>query len=997
MIDLTDPVIAWVVARTGDMGIRLIFTSRDRRRLRQTLDRELELVVQEVDPRNRAVIGRALASAVSLPTKLHPDPGMPLNQALHKLIATQLRLLEQWVDEDSGLTLASATGIEPLALADRVADAIISGLRHYVAASGLAELVHGLDTAEVTGKLDAISLQIAGLRVNTWAAATFTLPHNISSFTGRREDLRRLLEFGSKAAGRRGRALGIYAIDGMAGIGKTALAVHAAHLLAPRYPDGQIFLHLHGHTPGQRPVETADALATLLLTAGVPPGQIPDDIAARTASWRDWVDAKALLLLLDDAISSEQVRPLMPGSPQALVMITSRRRLSALDEVVSMSLDTLPPDEATELFTRLAARPGLTPSDPGVAEAVRLCGYLPLAIRLTAAQLAHHTSWTLDELVADLASTRDRIAAMRAESESVTSAFDLSYQDLTSDQRLLFRRLGLHPGSDFDAYIGSALSGLELPAVQRLLDDLYNQHLIDEPVRGRYRMHDLLREQARTLAAQDSAVDNEAAVDALLSYFLHTAVNAAAHIAGRMPAQGPPPLETTPNWSPTFSAASESLSWLTVERTNLHTAVDSAVSRTIPQVAIYLPVVLTPFLRGQGFWEQAIALNRSAEAVARTVGDTSGLALALWSRSSIHRVSGEYPAAITCLEQAIGLHRQLGDRLGEASDLYEIGVLRRLACDYVGGEATQTEARRLYRELGNTLGEANTFHEMGIAKWLTGDLSGALESQLRARDLYRESDNSNGLAAAHDEIALVNNSAGNYPISARSAATSLNIHRETGNRYSEAYSLMFLGTSQYLTGDYMTAAETLLHVVELDKEVGNRYAMAFALRELGVVRLRLGDFEEAQSILVEAVAIHHEFGNRYGEGYALASLGRARIGLGDLNAAEKNMTQALRIHQEFGHRLGEADALLGVGQLFMHRQQYGDATDRYSKALEIVRQIGAQLEQGQALAGLAACSVAEQNFSAAIENWHEALAVFRKIGAPEIAAVEAELRAERDV
>ena len=992
MIDLTDPVIAWIVAIAGDTGIRLIFTARDQRRLRQILDKELEFVVSQVNPEVRVAAERALVAAVSAPTRLHPDPGVPLGQALHKVIASQLRVLGQWVDKDSALNFAAATGIEPDVLADRVADAVVSGLRHYVAASGLAELVHGLDTAEVTGKLDAISLQIAGLRVNARAAATFTLPHNISSFTGRRADLSRVIEFGSKAGGTRGRALGIYAIDGMAGIGKTALAVHAAHLLAPRYPDGQIFLHLHGHTPGQRPVEPADALATLLLTAGVPPEQIPDDLAARTASWRDWVDAKKLLLLLDDAISSEQVRPLMPGSPQALVMITSRRRLTALDEVVSMSLDTMPPDEATELFTRLAARPGLAPTDPGVAEVVRLCGYLPLAIRLTAAQLAHHASWTLNELVADLSSTRDRIAAMRAESESVTSAFDLSYQDLTSDQQLLFRRLGLHPGSDFDAYIAAALSGLDLGTAQRLLDDLYNHHLIDEPGRGRYRMHDLLREQARTLAARDSAAANEAAVDALLSYFLHTAINAAGHVAGRIPAQIPPPVEHPPVWSPSFSTAPESLAWLKAERTNLHSAVDSAVSRTIPQVAIYLPVVLTPFLRGQGFWEQAIALNRSAEAVARTVNDRSGEALALSSRSSIHRVSGEFPAAITCLEQAIVLHRGLGDRLGEASDLYELGVLRRLTCDYVGDEATQTEARRLYRELGNSLGEANTFHEMGIAKWLMGNLSGSLKSHLRARDLYRESDNSNGLAAAYDEIALVNNSTGDYTVAATNAASSLNIHREVGNRYSEAYSLMFLGTSQYLTGDNTAAAETLLHVVDLDQELGNRYAMAFALRELGVVRLRLGDYEQARTILARAVAIHHEFGNRYGEGYALASLGRAQIGLGDLDPAGENLADALRIHQEFGHRLGEADTLLGMGQLFMRRQSYGDAWNRYSEALRIARQIGAQLEQGHALAGLAACSAVEGNRAAATENWHEALTIFRKIGAPEIAAVEAELR-----
>ncbi len=367
---------------------------------------------------------------------------------------------------------------------------------------------------------------------------------------------------------------------------------------------------------------------------------------------------------------------------------------------------------------------------------------------------------------------------MRAESESVASAFDLSYHDLTPDQQLLFRRLGLHSGSDFDAYIGAALSGLDLGPTQRLLDDLYLHHLIEEPTRGRYRMHDLIREQARALAAQDSTADNEAAIDRLLSYFLHTAINAAAHIAGRTPVPAPPPVEHPPVWTPDFPTSAESLAWLRAERTNLDSAVDRAVSRTIPPVAIHLPIVLTQFLRGQGYWEQAIALNRSAEAVARKVNDRAGEALALWSRSSIHRVSGEYPTAIACLERAITLHRGLGNRLGEANDLYELGVLQRLACDYAADAATQTEARRIYRELGNNLGEANTFHEMGIAKWLAGDLSGSLESQSHARDLYRESHNDIGLAAAYGEIALVNNSAGNYAVAATNVASSLSLNQE---------------------------------------------------------------------------------------------------------------------------------------------------------------------------------------------------------------------------
>src|SRR5262245_43927939 len=191
-----------------------------------------------------------------------------------------------------------------------------------------------------------------------------------------------------------GGMVSVYAIDGMAGIGKTTFAVHAAHRLAGAFPDGQFFLPLHAHTPGQRPVHPADALASLLLTAGVPAAQIPPGLEARAARWRDQVAGKKILLLLDDAAGHEQVRPLLPGTAGSLVLVTSRRRLAALDDAAVISLDPLPPAQAVALLARLAARAGIGATDPAVGELARLCGYLPLAIGMLASQLRHHPAWT---------------------------------------------------------------------------------------------------------------------------------------------------------------------------------------------------------------------------------------------------------------------------------------------------------------------------------------------------------------------------------------------------------------------------------------------------------------------------------------------------------------------------------------------------------------------------------------------------------------------------
>ena len=232
------------------------------------------------------------------------------------------------------------------------------------------------------------------------AAATRTLPRDLASFTGRQHELQGLVAAAAGAGG----VVGIHAIGGMAGVGKTALAVHAAHKLAGRFPAGQIFLPLHGHTPGQQPVDPADALASLLLTAEVPAGQIPPGPEARMALWRDRLAGRQLLLILDDAADSEQVRPLLPGAGGSLVLVTSRRHLSALEETTAISLDTLPPEEAGGLLVRLAGRPGLSPADPAVGEITRLCGFLPLAIGMVARQLHHHPAWTLAGRAAELVS-----------------------------------------------------------------------------------------------------------------------------------------------------------------------------------------------------------------------------------------------------------------------------------------------------------------------------------------------------------------------------------------------------------------------------------------------------------------------------------------------------------------------------------------------------------------------------------------------------------------
>jgi transcriptional regulator with XRE-family HTH domain len=511
------------------------------------------------------------------------------------------------------------------------------------------------------------------------AAATRTLPRDVASFTGRQRELAELVDAAAGAGG----VVSIHAIGRMAGIGKTTFAVHAAHQLAERFPGGQIFLPLHGHTPGQQPVGPADALASLLLTIGIPAAQIPAELEARMALWRDRVAGRQLLLVLDDAVGSEQIRPLLPGTGGSLVLVTSRRRLTALEDARTISLDTLPPEEAAGLLVRLAARPGLSTADPAVAEITRLCGYLPLAIGMLARQLHHHPAWTPAGRAAELAAAVDWLELLATENVSVAAAFDLSYADLSKDQQRLFRRLGLHPSAEANAYVAAALDGTGLAGARRGLEALYDQYLLTEPAPGRYRMHDLIREHARALAGRlDLDDDRNHATARLLDYYQHTAARADALLAREDRTVPAPAAGTTPTAVPVLASREEALAWARAERASLLACLDQATSAGEHARIIALTAGLAGLLRHDGAWNEAVTRHATAVQAARHLGDRLAEADALTNLGDARRLTGDYPGAARDLQEALDIYPELGYRLGQAGALTYLGKGQRLTGDY---------------------------------------------------------------------------------------------------------------------------------------------------------------------------------------------------------------------------------------------------------------------------------------------------------------------------
>jgi tetratricopeptide (TPR) repeat protein len=822
-------------------------------------------------------------------------------------------------------------------------------------------------------------------RPEATAAAMRTLPRDLASFTGREEELRRLLGAVSPTA-RSGRVVVISAIDGMAGVGKSAFAVHAAHRLAPDFPDGQLFLDLHAHTAGQRPVEPADALGSLLLTMGAAPERIPQSLDGRAATWRDQLNGKRMLIVLDDAVDHEQVRPLLPGGPGSLVLITSRRRLAALEDALPLTLDTLPPVQAVRLFERLTAGPDAIADTAAIAELVGLCGHLPLAIALLAGRLRSRPAWTVRHLVEKLEDAQDRVAEMHAESIAVDAAFELSYRNLSPGQQRLFRRLGLHPGRDVDARAAAALDGIDLAQAERRLEALYNDHLIHERLPGRYHLHDLIRDFARGLAAQDGAAGNRVALDRLFGYYLHTASLADRQIASRTDATTPP-MAIVQAAAPDLSSQRSALSWLETERANLVACLDHAAALADPTLAISLAHAMHSFLRHNGHWTQALAMHQTALAAARRLDDRYGQAGALHQLGVTQYLTEDYAAAIASYDEASALLRDLGDRRGLANVLSDRSIVLQLSCDYLAATTSLHEALTLFRELDDRPGQANVLTELGIVEYCGNQFANAMASFERALALYARLAHKLGQANVLTNMGIVQRLTGDYPVAAVALTAALDLYGELDDRFGQAAALTELGRLQMLTDDAPAAISSLSRAVAFFRELGSRRGQANALAGLGGAQCHAGDYRSADASLRTALAVYVELGSSMGEAMALARLGNVQFLTGEPATGRASLVAALAIFRDLGDQLAEATALNVLGARLIETSSTDDAIGRHREALRLARDSHSPLEEARALEGVGRCRIRDGEVEEGRALLRQALAVYRRIGAPEAGRV----------
>ncbi|MCM6776375.1 tetratricopeptide repeat protein [Nocardia sp. CDC159] len=840
---------------------------------------------------------------------------------------------------------------------------------------------------------------------------TTALRRDTDTFVGRDDEVRRII-----AAAGPNRVVSIHTIDGMPGVGKTALVTRAAHLLADRFPDGRFFVELNAHTPGQHPAEPFDVLATLLTDLGIAPGRIPGTLAARRDLWRDRVSDKRVLLVLDDARDHAQIEPLLPTGPGCLTLITSRRRLVALDGALPLALDTLEPDHAADLFCRLAHRDPSGDDIAAVAEIVRHCGYLPLAIGLLAGRLAHHPAWTIADLATDFATTRDRLAELDIGTLAVRAAFTTSYQNLSAQQQILFRRLGLHPGPDLDAYAVAALNDIPLSQARRALEALYTDHLIDETTQGRYRLHDLLREYARTLAEGDPVDDRTRAVDRLFDYYLGTAR------AATRSAQS----DALPAAAPDVSTLTSALAWMRAERANLLACLKFAASDNQLSRVLDLTKALTGELELHGPWQIAAPYLRRGAGGRHTreiVGDASdtilmpmdlgsadyltddcsvaadllqqvldthgdidaathafALRILVWTRF----LSGDHTLAADVLERALTTFRTLGDRHGEAFALYLLGWLGHLTGDDSVAVELVQQALTIYQDIGNRAGEAFALSVLGTVYTHSGQYPSAADALRRAASIHRETGHRSDEAVVHILWAALHIVTDDYPAAINLLQPVLATYLDMGNRPGEAFILNVLGWIRHVTGDYPAAAELMQQALAIFREIGiNRFGVASTLNNLGRVRYLEGDFEAAEDLIRQAQTIYDTIGNRVGMAETVGNLGWVRYLTGDHSGAEALLRRALTMCRDIDHRAGEIESLNRIGALLTTSGDLRRALSTYHEALRLARRVRSSIEQARALEGSARCRVGLGDRGTAMAELREAVRLYERIGAAE--------------
>ena len=668
------------------------------------------------------------------------------------------------------------------------------------------------------------------------------LPRPPGDFTGRAGELASLWELlgvdpsgavvsrSAGSSGQPGRPVVITAIDGMGGIGKSALAIQAAHELADAdvFPDGQLYVNLQGATPGLAPLAPLEALGRMLRSLGVDPATVPGEVEEAAARFRSLAAQRRLLLVLDNAHDPEQVGPLLPASPTCAVLVTSRQVLATLEGADRVHLDVLPEGLALELLGRVAGASRVAAEPRAAVEVVGSCAHLPLAIRIAGARLAARPAWRVRALADCLADATARLEELQAGGLAVRASFDVSLHALHESPDPLdraavaaFGLLSLPDGPDLSLAAAARLLDQPERATQRLLERLIDAQLLEAPRPGRYQFHDLVRLHARRHATrQQPQPERLAALTRLVGFYTATTW----HIWTLMDPGNSRAAVADPRWIRggfQFADDRAALAWLEAERVNLLAAIAQAAQAApaTPGIPVELPGQLTRALatlfETHGYWQDGVQANQTALELARRAGDRTGQAHALNDLGFVYTRQGRYEEALTCLRGSLTLYRELGDCGGQAVSLTRLSGVHRRVGHYREAIACLQESLTLSRELHNRWHQADTLHDLGVVYGQVGRFEEAITSLQESRSIFQE----------------------------------------LGHRLGQADSLQGLGVAYGRVGRFVEAIAYLRDGLTLRRELGDRAGQAEALRDLGDALNTAAQHQQAQATWQQALTI----------------------------------------------------------------------------------------------------------------------------------------------
>jgi acetyl esterase/lipase/tetratricopeptide (TPR) repeat protein len=790
------------------------------------------------------------------------------------------------------------------------------------------------------------------------------LPADVRGWTAREDDLAWLESVLSEADGASSNGPRVAALTGRGGVGKSALAVRAAYRVRDRFPDGRLYVDLRG--ADDQALDPAVVLDDFLRIMDVPGNAIPPSTPARAADYRKRLAGRRVLVVLDNAASSEQLEPLLPTSPTNGVIVTSRPLLAGLSEVPTRELEVLGLGAAVELLAKLAGQERISAEPEAAARVAQYCGYLPIALRTAGARLAAGKR-KVTSVADELADERTRLKSLVTDELDVSASFTLSYRTLSDAEKLAFRRLGLLYSADFTRWRVAALLDTTLTAADALVWRLEEAQLVDywrDDIAGqpRFRLHDLVRVFARERAEDEPPSERKLQRDALAragEAFLSLAEAAADHLEpGQARTPRPPGLERWRVHDDELMAAiaEDPMNWFSAERASLGSAILRGRDAGLHELCWRLTECLVGFFDLHSHWDD-------------------------WERT--HEIA---------LEAA----RQAGDEFGEAATLRHLGRLRRYEDRMEEAAALLGESRAIYERLGDASGEVATLIDIIRVEWFRGRWDEAMEAFTRAERLLASVDDPHAWGRLLNSIGLVYHDLGRWEDAHAAFEGALEVFQPAGDRRWTAASLWGIGLACRSLGRFDEGLQRLGDAIPILGEVGNRRWQAVTLRSIGDIHRDLGQWQAAETELRAGLDILEEVGDRYWQPVLMLSLADVHRARGRHDDAEACLATALRELENRGDSSGRtAVGLATRARLRFDQQRVEEAYDDLRAALEGFAKKSDPIEEGRALTTLGHLHAARGELDSAADAWQRALEHFERLGyweAPRISGLLSRLQ-----